>query len=133
MPFNIKPRRFSKAPLPAPAEIAMKDRNTLYRDYRRSVLAEREQLFRSSQDGEALRIFATAIKQSPDVERQAVTLLRQAPWLRNAPEAIRLEAIRIINESIMQQRLKQNKHPLSDPLPGQPDDTYRSCKRELGL
>lgn len=112
----------------------MEDRNTLYRAYRKTVLAEREQLFRASQDGQALREFAIAVKQSGSgIESSIVTLLRQSPWLRNAPDAIRLEALRIINEYVMRHRIKQNKHPLNDPLPGQPDDVYRICKRELGL
>jgi hypothetical protein len=112
----------------------MEDRNQLYRTYRKTVLAEREQLFRSSQDGMALREFATAVKMAgSDIELKIVFLIRQSPWLRNAPDPIRLEALRIINEYLMRQRLRQNQHPLNDPMPDQPDDIYRICKRELGL
>lgn len=97
-------------------------------------MAHREQLFQSSQEGEALRQFEIAVKRSgSDIEQQAVTILRQTPWLRNAPEPIRLEALQIISDYIIRSRVRQNKHPLNDPLPGQPDDSYRICKRELGL
>jgi hypothetical protein len=132
MPLNVRPRK-PRTILPEAAEQAMENRNRLYRAYRKTVLANREELFRSSQEGMDLRSFATAVKQSGSGVDAIVTLLRQSPWLRNAPEPIRLEALRIINEYVMRQRIKQNKPPLDDPLPGQPDDIYRICKRELGL
>lgn len=136
MAFNTLNSRRIETQAPTPAEKAMEERNRAHRQYRRTVLADRDQLFRSSQEGDMLRKFAATLAHfKGENEDRMVRYVRDEchNWLRNAEEKYRIEALRLVNERCMRNRIHQGKPPLDDPLPGQLDDAFRLCKMELGL
>ena len=129
-------RRVYQEAVVSPADKAIEERNRTFRQYRKALQAERLKLFESSQFGELLRKFAATLNHfSLDSEPRMVEYVRQQQheWLRNADDKFRNEALRLINERCMRNRLRKGQPPLNDPLPGQPDDTFRLCKAELGL
>lgn len=54
-------------------------------------------------------------------------------WLRAAPENIRYAAMEAIDERCIRIRERARLQPFDDPMPGEPDNVFRSCKQMLGL
>lgn len=124
------------SPPPTAAEKAIEERNKLYRAYRKQKHRELERLFADHTHGEQLRKFAATLGHfGPDSEDRLFSFVsREAyEWLRNAPDEIRFAALQMISSRCIRNNVRAGKPPLNDPLPGQPDDIFRLCKRELGL
>jgi len=121
---------------PTAAEKALAERDRSYKAYRRAVLADREKLFSLTPEGDLLRKFGKTLAHFKSYEegRMVIYVHDQCKgWLRNAEEKYRIEALRMIGEQCQRNRMRSGKPPLDDPMPEQPDDAFRLCKRELGL
>ena len=120
----------------SPVEKAVQDRDWLYRRYRAAKKAEHEALFATAVHGPLLRKFGATLNHfGADDAGRMISYVRDQnyAWLRNAPEDIRFAALRMIGHRIQRIRQRAGLVPFDDPLPGEPDDVFRLCKREIGL
>lgn len=58
---------------------------------------------------------------------------QQRKWLHQAPYEFRCAALSACSERQQRIRARAGLPVLSDPLPGEPDDVFRKCKRIIGL
>lgn len=116
------------------AEKAVQDRDRLYRNYVRQKKADYEELFGTPVHGPLLRKFNSTLGHFgiEDAERLiAYVRERNRAWLRAAPEDIRFAALQMVSYRIMRIRQRAGLAPFDDVLPGQDDDVWQLCRREL--
>jgi hypothetical protein len=115
-------------------EKAIRERDTLYRQYRATKKRDFETLCRISGYGDRLRKFAATLNHF-GIEHAARMRLyvedecRQ--WLRDAPQDIRNEALSLVGNRIVQVRQRAGLVPFDDPLPDEPDKIFQTVKRML--
>jgi len=122
--------------VPTAAEQAIHERDLMFRQYRKKKREEYANLFAIPVYGEFLRKFHATLGHFnlSDPPRMIAYVKKEAAaWLRHAPAHIRQAALEMINNRIVRLRVRAGKEPFDDPLPGQPDNPFLVCKRELGL
>lgn len=120
----------------SPVEKAIADRDRLYRNYRSAKKRQYEELFALPVHGTLLRKFNSTLGHFgiDDADRMvAYVRERNRAWLRAAPEDIRFAALEMIDHRCQRIRQRAGLVPFDDALPGEDDDVFRLCKRELGL
>ena len=116
---------------PNAADKALRERDRLWRHYRSDRLARRQGLYdatpRLKEFGRQLRLFTSgdAAGFLTYVEEE------NRGWLCTATPEIRAEALSMVAERIQRIRVRAGMHPMDDPLPGEEDDLYQLCRREL--
>ena len=122
-----------------PADKAMKRRNDAYRQYHAAIKHELIELVnRNGQIGLKLKKFAATLGHFGADDGEADNMVKYVRgqcrnWLREAPMEIRVAALHLVSERCMRINLKLVGIPFNDPLPGDPDDTFRQCRREIGI
>jgi hypothetical protein len=113
------------------AEKALKERSRLYAQYRRAKSAHRRSLYEQEP---RLREFALQLQRFGGEEAEGFLRFikeESRSWLCTAPPELRAEALALIDERIVRIREKAGMLPLDDPLPGQDDNVWQLCRREL--
>lgn len=116
------------------AEKAVADRDRQYRRYRAAKKAELQQLFASGPWGKQLHKFHATLGHFgiDDAERLIAYVQGEArSWLLEAPYDTRCSALEIVGYRIVRVRQKAGLVPFDDALPGEPDDLFTRCKREI--
>jgi hypothetical protein len=122
-----------------PADKAMAARNAAYKRYCRHVQHELIALIeRNGEIGVKLRKFAASLghfgADDGEADRMVLYVRGQCrSWLREAPQEIRVAALHLVSQRCAWINLRRDGLPFNDPLPGDPDDTYRLCRREIGV
>lgn len=120
---------------PSPAlEKSLKEREQLHRHYRAAKAAEHRRLCADPQHGEQLRKFAATLNHFgiDDADNMIAYVRRQAAlWARAAHDDIRCAALELVAARIVRIRQQAGLVPFDDPLPGEDDDVFQICKREL--
>jgi hypothetical protein len=117
-----------------PAERALADRNKVFARYRAAKRRQYEDLFADPVHGEQLRKFQATLNHFglSDVERMiAFVADSNYAWLRNAHADIRHAALEMVDTRIQRARVRAGAPVFDDPLPGEPDDVFQTCKRKL--
>jgi hypothetical protein len=118
----------------AAAERALADRDKVFARYRAAKRRQYEDLFADPVHGERLRKFRATLNHfgPHDAERMiAFVADSNYAWLRNAPPDIRHAALEMVDNRIQRVRVRAGAPVFDDPLPGEPDDVFQVCKREL--
>ena len=115
---------------------ALAERAELESLYKYAKRKEKRGLYADPVYGKTLQNFVAALnKFGPDEGDRMVEFVKaeQRNWLHAAPYEFRCAALTACSEKQMRVRIKQGLPALDDPLPGQPDNVFFSCKRVLGL
>jgi len=115
-------------------QVALEERDQQYRRYRAAKKADLEELFADPQYGDKLRKFGATLKHfgADDADNMVQYVAKSAHgWLRAASEDIRFAALQMVGYRIVRIRVRAGEVPFDDPMPGDEDDVYRLCKREL--
>jgi hypothetical protein len=118
------------------AEKALADRDRQWRRYRAAKKAQFEVLYESEPYGGRLRKFGATLHhfQIDHAERMVEFVQRDCrDWLRQAPSLIREAALELISRRCIRILERAGLDPLDDPLPGEEDDVFRVCRKELRL
>lgn len=116
------------------AEKALRERQRTWALYRHLVTSRRRTLYAEHPEGMRLRAFALQMQRfGLGDAAAAVSYVREEArgWLAVAEPEIRAEALALVNERIQRLRMAAGMAPFSDPLPGEEDDVYQLCRREL--
>jgi hypothetical protein len=111
---------------------ALEEKDRLYRRYRAAKRAQLEELFGQEP---RLKAFHATLGHFgiDDAERMINYVHTEAQkWLRAAPADTRFAALELVSYRIQRIRARAGLVPLDDPLPGEDDDLFRLCKKELG-
>ncbi len=104
------------------------------RVYRAAKKQQYAELYADGEFGDKLRRFVATLNHfgSSDGLRLVNYVVDECgKWIWVAPEKFRHAALEAIDARIMKVRERAGLPVLDDPLPGQPDDVFRRCKREI--
>lgn len=116
------------------ADKAIRERNRLLARYKAARRDHRRRLYQEP-DGEKLHSFALQIGRYGIYDAQAFLAYVQEQargWLATANPEMRYEARALVSERIQRVRVMAGLPPFDDPLPGDDEDLWQACKRELG-
>jgi len=115
---------------------ALAERERLARHYRAAKKLLYKTMFDDPQYGSRLRQLSVTLRHFgiDDSGDMVDYVTRQThEWLRAAPTDVRYTALEMIGSRIIRVRQNADLCEFDDPLPGEPDDIFQVCKRELGL
>lgn len=115
------------------ADRAIRERERLWARYRAARRDNRRRLYQMP-DGEKLHAFALQIGRYgiSDAALFLAYVQEQARgWLATAELEMRQEALALVSERIQRVRVAEGLPPFDDPLPGEAEDLWQACKREL--
>lgn len=118
------------------ADKALAERARLARNYNAAKRREFNELCAMPVHGPLLYKFNATLDHFDieDADRMiAYVQQRNRAWLRSAPDEIRRAALHLISERIIKIRERAGLPALDDPMPGEDDDVFRLCRKELGL
>jgi hypothetical protein len=118
----------------AAAERALVERNILWRQYQAAKRSRRQDIYATHPQGWHLKAFADQLNRFQSADAAAMLAYVQAQardWLTTAPPEMRYEALTLVSERIQRIRARHGLATFDDPLPGQADDLFQACKREL--
>ena len=116
------------------AEKALLARTRLWRHYRTRVRAHRAQVFEGHPLGGRLREFYLRLQRFKPADAAAfLTYIQEQNrvWLCAAPPEVRALALGMAGDKIRRLREAAGMVPFDDPLPGEEDDMFQACRREL--
>jgi hypothetical protein len=116
------------------AERRLADRDRQWRLYRADKRRQYEELFAVPVHGPLLRKFNSTLGHFgiEDADRMVEYVReRTRAWLRAAPEDIRCAALEMIGHRIVRIRQRAGLAEFDDALPGEEDDVFRLCRKEL--
>lgn len=115
------------------ADKAIRERERLWARYRAARRAHRQRLY-NQPDGPYLHSFALQMARYGINDGAALlAFVREQArgWLATAEPEMRQEALAIVSDRIQRVRVSEGLPPFSDPLPGEEEDLYQACRREL--
>jgi len=115
---------------------ALGERTKLDSNYKASKREEWFGLYADPEWGERLWDFTKRLGRfgSDDGNTMIAFVTEQErDWLHTAPYEFKCAALTACANRQMRVRLKQGLLAIDDPLPGEPDDVFRACKRVLEL
>ena len=116
---------------------ALAERDRAARAYRRSKQAQLKELCADPAWGVRLHKFVATLQHfNKLVHAELMRMYVESEcnkWLRAAPENFRYAALEAISEREQKIRMLAGMNPIDDPMPGEPDNLFRECKRMLGL
>jgi hypothetical protein len=132
--MNRQPGKPPRSGDRAAVERALEERNRLYRHYVAAKRSRRQDLYATHPQGWQLKLFAEQLGRFTAADAAAMLSYVQGQardWLATAPPEMRHEALALVDERIQRIRERAGLHPIDDPLPGEADDVFQLCRREL--
>jgi hypothetical protein len=117
---------------------ALDERNKLLSNYKRQKRAERKTLCLEQPYGDKLHDFIATVQTHFNSLEHGERMVRYVEkqcqqWLREAPLNIRQAALEVCGEREQAIRIRAGLTPMEDPVPGKPDNVFRTVKKALGL
>jgi hypothetical protein len=115
------------------ADKAIRERDRLWARYRAARRDHRRRLYQQP-DGVHLHSFALQIGRYgiSDAGPFLAYVREQARgWLATTEPEMRQEALALVSERIQRVRVAAGMPPFDDPLPGEDEDLWQACRREL--